>query len=228
MGSAGTAMNRRWTFGDQLGPHFLGSDAEPGDDGSQPVLMVESRQAFLRRRYHRAKAHLILSAMRHRADELGERCEYVRVEGYRDAIGQRGAALTVVDPTSYAARRLVRDLGCTILPARGFMTSQADFATWAEGRKQLRLEDFYRDARRRTGILMRGGEPAGDRWNFDADNRLPPPRGASSLGLPSPVWPVEDDIDAGVREDLAAWEREGIEFIGDHGPRTFAVFIFQF
>lgn len=215
-------MTRRWIFGDQLGPHYLGPDTAPGDDGSDMVLMVESRAVFERRRYHRAKAHLILSAMRHRAAELGERCDYVRAVGYRDVVSDIGTTLSVVDPTSFAARRLVRDVGCHVLPARGFVTSQEDFAQWAGSRTHLRQEDFYRQARRRTGILMEGDEPVGGRWNFDSDNRQPPPRGAVSLGLPEPVRPVEDDIDAGVREDMARWEAEGVEFIGDHGPRVFA------
>ncbi len=69
----------RWLFGDQLGPHFL-------DDHEGPVLMVESEAVFRRRRFHRAKAHLVLSAMRHRAAELGDRVTYVRSEGYAEAV----------------------------------------------------------------------------------------------------------------------------------------------
>ncbi|MEC7122730.1 MAG: cryptochrome/photolyase family protein, partial [Pseudomonadota bacterium] len=47
----------------------------------------------------------------------------------------------------------------------------ADFERWAEGRKKLRMEFFYRDMRRRTGLLMDGDQPVGEQWNFDADNR---------------------------------------------------------
>jgi deoxyribodipyrimidine photolyase-related protein len=215
-------MTRRWLFADQLGPHFLGPDESPGDDGVESVLLIESKAAFRRRRYHRAKAHLVLSALRHRANELGSRCIYLQGEGYRAALASAGEPLSVVDPTSFAARQLVREAGVSVLPARGFVTSQADFERWASGRRQLRQEDFYRDARRRTGILMAGDEPEGGRWNFDADNRLPPPRGATTLGLPDPVWPTEDDIDAQVRDDLDRWQSEGIEFAGVDGPRRFA------
>jgi deoxyribodipyrimidine photolyase-related protein len=70
---------------------------------------------------------------------------------------------------------------------------------------------------------MAGAEPEGGRWNFDADNRLPPPRGAVTLGLPEPIWPTEDAIDEQVRADLDRWEREGISFAGIDGPRRFAV-----
>ena len=65
-------MVRRWLFGDQLGPHFL-------DDTDVDVLLIESTAVLRRRSFHRQKAHLVLSAMRHRAAELGERCTYLRL-----------------------------------------------------------------------------------------------------------------------------------------------------
>lgn len=52
-----------------------------------------------------------------------------------------------------------------------FLISQHEFATWAAGYKQLRMEYFYRMMRKRHAILMEGDEPRGGRWNFDADNR---------------------------------------------------------
>jgi deoxyribodipyrimidine photolyase-related protein len=55
-------MTVRWLFADQLGPHFL-------DAPDQPVLLVESKAVFRRRAFHRQKAHLVLSALRHRAQE---------------------------------------------------------------------------------------------------------------------------------------------------------------
>lgn len=213
----------RWLFGDQLGPHFLGPPTAPGDDGVEDVLLIETSAAFRRRRYHRAKAHLILSAMRHRAAELGGRCSYVRSEHYASVVQGWPGDLTVVDPTSWAARGLVRRLDIAVLPSRGFVTDETAFDHWARGRSTLRLEDFYRHVRKSTGILMEGAEPVGGAWNFDASNRLPPPRGATTLGLPEPLWPVEDAIDEEVRADLDRWQREGVEFIGADGPRRFAV-----
>lgn len=211
-------MTVRWLFGDQLGPHFL-------DAQDQPLLMVESRSVLARRRFHRAKAHLVLSAMRHRAAELGDRVRYVRAETYAEVVRGLREPVEVVHPTSYAALRLVRRLGATVLPARGFATTQADFAAWVErrGNRRLLLEDFYRDARRRHDLLMDGPEPAGGRWNFDEDNRQPPPK-QPTLGVPEPWWPTEDEIDDEVRSDLDRWERDGeVAFLGDDGPRRFAV-----
>ena len=70
---------------------------------------------------------------------------------------------------------------------------------------------------------MDGGEPAGGQWNFDHDNREPPPKGADTLGVTEPWWPTEDDIDAEVRDDLDRWERDGdVTFLGRDGERRFA------
>ena len=110
---------------------------------------------------------------------------------------------SVVQPTTWAALHLVdtlageRDL--ERLPARGYATSRADFTRWADGRgrRRLLMEDFYRDARRRLDVLMEGAEPVVGRWNFDADNREPPPQGrATGSTCAEPWWPEEDEIDA--------------------------------
>ncbi|MER7282290.1 cryptochrome/photolyase family protein [Dactylosporangium sp. NPDC000244] len=209
-------MKRRWLFADQLGPHFL-------DDVAQPVLLVISKGVFRRRVYHRQKAHLVLSALRHRAAELGDRAELVVAERYRDAVGTE--PVEVCHPTSRPARDLVSSIGnATLLPPRGFITEPGDFVRWADGRPRLLLEDYYRDARQRHGILMDGAEPAGGRWNFDAENRQPPPRGAAGLGLAPPPPIAEDDIDERVRAELDRWERDdGIAFVGRDGPRRFPV-----
>jgi deoxyribodipyrimidine photolyase-related protein len=216
-------MTYRWLFGDQLGPHFR-------DDADRPVLLIESTAVLRRRVFHRQKAHLVLSAMRHVAAELGERCSYVRTETYRGGLAKAvdtAAELEVIQPTSWAAVHFVDGLAeeraISRLPARGFSSSRQEFGDWADsrGRRRLLMEDFYRDNRRRLGVLMDGAEPVGGRWNFDAENREPPPRGRSTLGVPEPAWPGEDDIDAGVRDDLDRLAAEGVEFLGSDGPRLF-------
>jgi deoxyribodipyrimidine photolyase-related protein len=234
-------VERRWLFGDQLGSHFLDGpsldgpsqdgpslDQQGSDQRGQPALIIESRAVFARRRFHRAKAHLVLSAMRHRAAELGDSVLYVRADTYREGLAGIDEPLSVCRPTSWAADRLVRSLAAErdleILPARGFFSTQEEFQRWAgaRGRRRLLMEDFYRDSRTRSGILMDGAEPAGGRWNYDEDNREGPPLGGK-LDVPDPFRPVEDEIDDEVRADLDRWERAGdVTFVGDDGPRRFA------
>ena len=208
----GALRMTRWLFADQLGPHYA---------GEEPVVYILSRQAFSSRRLHRAKAHLLVSGVLHRGQDPGVRV--LVADTYQAGLAQAGVdRLRVVDPTSYPARRLVRQLDAEVLPNFGFVTGEAEFADWAQGRKRLLLEDFYRWVRRRTGVLMDAdGQPEGGRWNYDADNRQPPPKTAS-LGLHT-TWPQEDDLDVEARELLDSWERAGTVFRGHDGPRRFAV-----
>ena len=251
------STHRRWLFADQLGPHFV--DDLP--DGGR-VVMVESTDVFRRRTFHRRKAHLVLSALRHRAaqgQEAGHDVALVRAGTYREGLLAAGVTpqdpVDVVAPTTWAARRLVERLRVEglvgrVLPARGFAVTQEEFAAWAHGRgrRRLLMDDFYREVRRHHHLLLAAdGSPVGGSWVYDADNREPPPKGAATLadgggdaaGMPGPWWPVEDEIDAGVRADLDAMaaehagslseagarEADGSRplFVGSDGPRRFAV-----
>ena len=65
----------------------------------------------------------------------------------------------------------------------------------------MKMEDFYRWQRKRYGYLMEGDQPVGGQWNFDEDNRLPPPKTGHDR------WPVPqvhalDAIDQQVLNDL--------------------------
>ena len=206
-------MTRPWLVADKLSPHFL-------DCADQRFLLVESKAVFRRPGFHRQKAHLVLSALRHRA-RGDDRVRLVRADTYAEAVTE---PVTVCHPTSRAARDLVRRMPAVreVLPPRGFVTAPADFTAFAAGRRGLRMEDFYRDARQRHGILMDGAEPAGGKWNLDHDNREPPPRGVTRLDVPAPPPIVEDEIDDEVRAELDRWQRkDGITFVGNDGPRLF-------
>ncbi|MET7964735.1 cryptochrome/photolyase family protein [Micromonospora zamorensis] len=200
---------RRWLLADQLGPHFL-------DDPDQPVLLVEIRDLFRRRPMHRQKAHLILSALRHRAAELGDRALLLRTDTFREALAQVAEPVEVCHPHSRAALRFVRSVPeLTMLPPRGFITSRADFAGWADRprRGPLRVTDFYRYAKRRHDILTAPAAAAGPGRRPRAEGR-----DASAVSPPPPPI-VEDDIDAEVRRDLDRWAADGVRFVGRDGPR---------
>ena len=211
-------MNTRWLFADQLGPHF--------DDGG-PLLFIEAKSVFARRAYHRQKAHLILTALHHRVVEDPDRITFVQADTYRAGLaGLDPGDLEAIAATSRPARKMVHDLGIgTVHPERGWFTTAQEFGGWARSRegKRFLMEDWYRNVRRDHNVLMEDGEPAGGRWNYDSENRLPPPKGHTHLPVPPPWQPEEDDIDDRVRSQLDAWEAEGIAFLGNDGPRRFAV-----
>jgi deoxyribodipyrimidine photolyase-related protein len=162
--------------------------------------------------------------MRHRVAELGDRCTYVQADTYSAGLAGVDEELSVCHPTSRAALRFVQERrGVDVLPPRGFATTLADFERWvaARGSRRLLMEDFYRDTRRRLGVLMERREPAGGRWNFDADNREPPPRSAT-LGVSEPACARGRHRCSGTRGSRP-WERDGhVTFLGSDGPRRFA------
>jgi deoxyribodipyrimidine photolyase-related protein len=213
----------RWLFADQLGPHFL------DDAPDVPVLIVESTAALGRRVYHRQKLHLLLSALRHRVAELGDQVTFARARTYGEALERLGRPVQVHEPTSWPAQRFVERLhkeGTVeeILISPGWATTRADFVRWAGDRRALRMDDFYRHQRKRLGLLMDGDQPVGGRWSLDTENREPPPKRATTLGVPPPYQPQDDEIDEQVRADLDRWEADGtIRTVGADGPRHFAV-----
>lgn len=194
-------MRTVWVFGDQLNRRIgaLGR-SDPGDTR---VLLVES-EAQLRSGRHIQRLHLVLGAMRRFAAELEAEGFDVDIRravtlgaGVRAHIDEhRPVEVLATEPNSRAARGLCDHLGVTMAPSDQFLCHAAEFATWADGRNTLRLEDFYRWQRTRLGYLMDKGEPSGGRWNFDHDNREPPPRDASVFTHPprSPLDETDTDV----------------------------------
>ena len=176
-------------FGDQLNADHALLDAL--DAGRDQLLMGELAAEAGYVRHHGQKIVLIFAAMRHFAEDLkaqGWALSYHAfdpdspVRSFSDLLGQ---ALDSGDyeeivlswPGEWRVLDEVRGwenrfgLPVTILPDSRFLNPLEDFERWAEGRKTLRMEYFYRDMRRRTGLLMDGKAPEGGSWNFDADNR---------------------------------------------------------
>lgn len=84
------------------------------------------------------------------------------------------------------------------VPDRHFYCDHEAFAGWARGRREARLEHFYRWLRRREGVLLDdAGQPEGGQWNFDADNRASFDRRGPGL-LPPPQRFLPDAGTAGV------------------------------
>jgi deoxyribodipyrimidine photolyase-related protein len=176
-------------LGDQLDRQ---SSAFDGFDPSRDVVwMAEVAEESTHVWSAKQRIALFLAAMRHFAETLradGLRVDYTRLDdgsldlsladALRRAIQRlRPSRLVMCAPGDwrvYQSLRALAEQTATPLEVRDdrhFYGSVREFAAYARGRRSLRLEYFYRDQRRRHGVLMNGDEPLGDRWNFDADNR---------------------------------------------------------
>ena len=63
------------------------------------------------------------------------------------------------------------NLSVCVVDSEHFFTSRTQFAEFFKGKKQFLMESFYRYMRKKHDILMVAGQPEGDKWNFDSDNR---------------------------------------------------------
>lgn len=188
-------MNLVLVLGDQLSRDLSALDGfEPKRDR---VLMVEVAEETTYVPHHKQKLAFILSAMRHFAQDLrddGIAVDYVALtdpenmgsfgsELKRAVQRLRPKRIIVTEPGEWRVRRMMDawpdELGCPveIRDDDRFLCSRADFAAWADGRKAYRMEFFYREMRRRSGLLMENDEPVGGRWNFDSENRKSLPKG---------------------------------------------------
>ena len=189
-------------FGDQLS-HGLSSLAGQ-DKKACVILMAEVDEETEYVPHHKSKMTYILSAMRHHADNLrsaGWTVDYVKLTEAENSGSFTGEVARAIERHKVSALRVTEagewrvkamldswpdrfDIPVTILPDDRFLCTHGEFENWAKDRKQLRMEYFYRDMRRKSGLLMNGDAPEGGQWNFDAENRKPAKR---DLTMPLPL-----------------------------------------
>lgn len=190
-------------LGDQLS-HDLAS-LQGVAKGDAVVLLMEVADETTYVRHHKRKIALILSAMRHFADELraaGWTVDYVHLDDPGNSASFTGEVaravdrhgpreIRIVEPGEWRVRTMIDGwserfgVPVQMLIDDRFICGILEFQTWAQARSELVMEYFYREMRRKTGLLMTpDGKPEGDRWNLDTDNRAPPKRG---LNYPEPM-----------------------------------------
>lgn len=199
-------------LGDQLSPQLASLRHCRRD--RDVVLMAEVGTETGYVPHHKKKLVFILSAMRHFARALqrdGYRVDYVRLEDpdnsgsltgeiERAVRRHRPKEILVTESGEYRVDAEIAKWRAlcetTVFGDDRFYLTRSDFADWARDRKQWRMEFFYRDMRKRFGILLQpDGSPEGGRWNFDAENRKPL---QSSLFLPRPFAIEPDEITCSV------------------------------
>ena len=183
----------RVVLGDQCSAGLSAlSDLDPAAD---TVLMAEVMRECTYVRHHQKKIVLVLSAMRHFARALqarGVAVAYVALDdpaNTHSMVGEVARAAARLRPARIVATecgewRLDQEmqtwheatgLEVEIRTDTRFLSSIREFRAWAQGKRSLRMEFFYREMRRRYGVLMEDGAPVEGRWNFDAENRKPLP-----------------------------------------------------
>ena len=217
-------------LGDQLSPNL--SALRAADRTKDVVVMAEVAAETTYVPHHPKKIALVLAAMRKFADALTEqgwRVAYTRLDdpdntdSIPDELLRRASEFGAQDviATTPGEWRLITALRGMPLSVQlqadtRFIASRDDFAAWAEGRKQLRMEYFYREMRRKTGLLMEAGKPVGGKWNFDHDNRKPAPD-----FLPE-TRPLTFEPDAQVQKVLDLVAQRFAKNFGALSPFTFA------
>ncbi len=197
-------------LGDQLSLQSPAiDDATPADTR---ILFITSRSQMAHRRWHRQRIHLVLSGMAKLAREFRARGFEVD-ERVADSFGDGlvshrkhfdPSEIVAMSPMSWRGVEMLTRYGVVLRPNGQFLCDAETFAGWAGTKKnRLRMEDFYRWQRSRLEVLMEpDGEPVGGRWNYDAENRQPPPKDGRSW--PEPELFVLDDIDEKVSAQIDA------------------------
>jgi deoxyribodipyrimidine photolyase-related protein len=218
--NAGRCRNLVLVLGDQLNRDAAAfDDFDPAQDR---VWMAEVAEESTHVWSAKQRIAVFLSGMRHFAEALrseGLALHYRCIEDPGNLGGLRAElagtlaslrpeGLVVTEPGDFRTLAMLREvaqdagLPLAVRDDRHFLCSQPDFRTHARGRKQLRMEYFYREQRRRHRVLMDGNEPCGGQWNYDAENR-------GSFGREGPGFlpsPPRFEPDAITREVIALVE----------------------
>ena len=222
-------------LGDQLSLNL--SALRKADKNNTLVLLAELADETHYVPHHKKKIAFVFSAMRHFNQQLrneGWHTEYLNY-GERAGINSFDSLLAnaiekyepahiyLTEPNEYRLLELFKAVDeahpdlLELLPDDRFLCSKDQFREWAIDRKQPRMEYFYRDMRRQTGLLMDGGKPVGGKWNFDKENRK---AASGSLHFPAPLAFEPDELSTEVLQLVAATHGENF---GELSPFWFAV-----
>ena len=177
------------------------------DPKTDVIAMVESARMTTGRAWHPMRLFFLISSARHFAESLrseGFTVHYEKapttIDGLKKIQGlAHGAPIVCAEPSSFRQYAALKDFGVSFVANDFFLTSRGDFALWAGAQKSFLMENFYRAQRVRLNVLVESGKPTGGAWNFDKENRLPPPK---NYEWPKYLEHSRDAIDVEVAKEL--------------------------
>ncbi|CAB4570358.1 MAG: deoxyribodipyrimidine photolyase [Actinobacteria bacterium] len=177
------------------------------DPAKDVIVLVESARMTTGRKWHGQRLHFLISSARHFAshlEKLGYTVRYGKaattVEGLQK-VKKEFPELPMIsaEPSSFRQFEALKEFGVEFVPNDFFLTPRPLFAQWADGQKSYLMENFYRLQRARLNVLMEKGKPVGGAWNFDKENRLPPPK---NYTWPPYLEHKRDQIDKDVAAEI--------------------------
>jgi deoxyribodipyrimidine photolyase-related protein len=172
------------------------------------IAFVESTGMTAGRHWHKERLFFIISSARHFAQSLtdeGFTVEYEKAESITAGLSRiqkkhPGLPMICAEPSGFKPTQTLQAFGVSFVENDFFLTSRSEFTKWAEKQKTFVMESFYRKQRQRLNVLMKGDEPVGGQWNFDKENRLPPPKNYEG---PKYLEHQRDEIDEQVAKELS-------------------------
>ena len=174
---------------------------------SDRIVFIQNDTFICSRRWHRQRLFFLLSSARHFAAELereGFTVDWLHANNVSSALKSHAKKhgnleIWATHPSSFGLLSALMKCEAHIIENDFFLTSREQFDTWAVSQKTFTMENFYRRQRVRLNVLMEGDKPIGGAWNFDADNRLPPPKNHK---YEPPLHFETDEIDKEVQREI--------------------------
>ncbi len=171
------------------------------------IALIQSEPMTTGKNWHPERLYFLISSARHFAQELGEKgfkVEYIKASSTTAGLDElskkyKNVKIFAAEPSSHRLFQSLSEYGVSFVENDFFLTSRSLFAKWADEQKSYLMENFYRKQRVRLNVLMDKAKPLGGAWNFDKENRLPPPK---NYTWPKYLTHSPDQIDLEVAKEL--------------------------
>ncbi|NDG25322.1 MAG: deoxyribodipyrimidine photolyase, partial [Actinobacteria bacterium] len=177
------------------------------DPKSDLIILIESARMVAGGNWNKVRLYFLISSAKHfkvELEQLGFKVEYIKADTTIDGLKQvlkEYPKLPIISaqPSSHLQSKQLADFGVSFVENDFFLTPRNLFTAWADNQKSFLMESFYRAQRNRLGVLVENGKPVGGKWNFDKENRLPPPK---NYKYPPYLKHKPDEIDQMVAGEL--------------------------